>query len=67
MFFSSAQLQAAITQGQIIPGVKVVVDDLEDLPTTPAAELKAPIRAMKEFGQAATADGYQPVLVPAAT
>ena len=64
MFFSSAELQAAIDQGQVIPGVKVVVDDLEDLPTTPAAELHAPIPAMKEFAQAATANGYQPVLIP---
>jgi hypothetical protein len=64
MFFSSAELQAAIDQGQVIPGVKVVVDDLEDLPTTPPAELHAPIPAMKEFSQAATANGYQPVLIP---
>ena len=64
MFFSSAELQAAIDQGQVIPGVKVVVDDLEDLPTTPTAELDAPRTAMEEFAQAATASGYQPVLIP---
>src|SRR5574340_417721 len=64
MFFSTAELQAAIEQGQIIPGVKVVVDDLEDLPTTPAAELKAPITAMQEFAGAAAANGYQPILIP---
>ena len=64
MFFSAAQLQAAIDQGQVIPGVKVVVDDLEDLPTTPTAELDAPRPAMQAFAQAAMANGYQPVLVP---
>jgi hypothetical protein len=64
MFFSTAELQAAIDQGQIIPGVKVVVDDLEDLPTTPIAELDAPKTAMQEFGQAATSHGYRPVLIP---
>jgi hypothetical protein len=64
MFFSSAQLQAAIEQGQVFPGVKVVVDDLEDLPTTPEAELKTPIPAMKDFADAAAAGGYQPILIP---
>jgi len=64
MFFSTAELQAAIEQGQVIPGVKVVIDDLEDLPTTPSAELDAPIPAMKEFAQAATANGYEPVPIP---
>ena len=44
--------------------MKVVVDDLEDLPTTPTAELDAPIPAMKEFAQTAAANGYQPVLIP---
>jgi hypothetical protein len=64
MFFSAAELQGAIDQGQVIPGVKVVIDDLENLPTTPTAELDAPIPAMKEFAQAAAVNGYQPVLVP---
>jgi len=64
MFFSTAQLQTAIAQGQVIPGVKVVVDDLENLPTTPAAELKAPIPAMQGFAQAAAGDGLKPMLIP---
>ena len=64
MFFSTAELQAAIDQGQVIPGVKVVVDDLEDLPTTPTAELDAPKTAMEEFGQTAASHGYKPVLIP---
>jgi len=64
MFFSSATLRAAIDHDRIIPGVKVVVDDLEDLGTTPAAERKEPIRALKGFAHAAHASGYQPMLIP---
>jgi hypothetical protein len=64
MFFSSAGLQAAIDHDRIIPGVKVVVDDLEDLGIAPAAERKAPIPALKEFAHAADSHGYQPVLIP---
>ena len=64
MFFSSAGLQAAIDHDRIIPGVKVVVDDLEDLGIAPAAERKAPIPALKGFAHAADAHGYQPVLIP---
>ena len=64
MFFSSADLQAAIHHHRVIPGVKLVVDDLEDLGTTPVAERKAPIPAMKGFAHAADAHGYQPILVP---
>ena len=64
MFFSSADLQAAIKHDRVIPGVKVVVDDLEDLGTTPAVERRDPIPAMKGFAHAADAHGYQPMLVP---
>jgi hypothetical protein len=64
MFFSTTDLQAAITHHAVIPGVKYVVDDLEDLATTPTAERRAPITAMKEFAHAAEANGYQPMLVP---
>jgi hypothetical protein len=64
MFFSSAALQAAIDQHRIIPGVKVVVDDLEDLGAAPAAERRNPMPAMKGFARAADSGGYQPVLIP---
>jgi len=64
MFFSSATLKAAIDHDRVIPGVKVVVDDLEDLGTTPAAERKEPIPAMKGFAHAAHANGYRPILIP---
>ena len=64
MFFSSAALQAAINQHRVIPGVRFVVDDLEDLGITPRAERRAPIPAMKEFAHAAYSKGYQPVLIP---
>jgi len=64
MFFSSASLQTAIDHDQVIPGVKIVVYDLEDLVTTPAAERKDPIPAMKGFARVAGAGGYQPILVP---
>jgi hypothetical protein len=64
MFFSSAELQAAIQHHRVIPGVKFVVDDLEDLGITPRAERKEPIPAMKGFAHAAHARGYQPVLIP---
>jgi hypothetical protein len=64
MFFSSASLQAAIGQRQVIPGVKFVADDLEDLGITPSAERKEPIPAMKEFAHVAHSHGYQPVLIP---
>jgi hypothetical protein len=64
MFFSSAGLQAAIDHDRIIPGVKVVVDDLEDLGIAPAPERKAPIPALKGFAHAADAHGYQPILIP---
>jgi hypothetical protein len=64
MFFSSAELQAAISRHRVIPGVKMVVDDLEDLGITPKAERKEPIPAMKEFAHAAYAKGYRPILIP---
>jgi len=64
MFFSDAQLQAAITHHRVIPGVRFVVDDLEDLGTAPAAEQRKPIPAMKGFAHAADTHGYQPVLIP---
>ncbi len=64
MFFSSTELRSAIRHHRVIPGVKVVVDDLEDLPTTPSAELRAPMPAMKGFADAAHTNGYQPILVP---
>ena len=64
MFFSSAELQAAIQHHRVIPGVKFVVDDLEDLGITPRAERKEPIPAMKGFAHAAHARGYQPILIP---
>ncbi len=64
MFFSSAELQAAIGHHRMIPGVKFVVDDLEDLGIAPAAEQKQPIPAMKGFAHAADTHGYQPILIP---
>jgi hypothetical protein len=64
MFFSSAGLQAAIRHHRMIPGVKFVVDDLEDLGTAPAAEQREPMPAMKGFAHAANTHGYQPVLIP---
>ena len=64
MFFSSAELQAAILHHRMIPGVKFVVDDLEDLGIAPAAEQKQPIPAMKGFAHAADVHGYQPILIP---
>ena len=64
MFFSSAELQRAIIHHWVIPGVKFVVDDLEDLGIAPAAEQRDPIPAMKGFARAADTHGYQPVLIP---
>src|SRR5207247_3323756 len=64
MFFSSAELQAAISHHRMIPGVKFVVDDLEDLGIAPAVERKEPIPAMKGFAHAADVHGYQPILIP---
>jgi hypothetical protein len=64
MFFSSAELQAAIKHHRMIPGVKFVADDLEDLGLAPAVEQKEPIPAMKGFAHAADTHGYQPVLIP---
>jgi len=64
MFFSSAELQAAINHHRMIPGVKFVVDDLEDLGSAPAVEQKEPIPAMKGFAHDASTHGYQPVLIP---
>jgi hypothetical protein len=63
-FFSSAGLQAAIDHHQVIPGVKVVADDLENFAITPAPERKNPIPAMREFGDAAHAHGYRSILIP---
>lgn len=64
MFFSSAALQAAINHHRVIPGVKFVVDDLEDVGAAPTAERRNPIPAMKGFARAADSGGYQPVLIP---
>lgn len=63
-FFSSAGLQAAIDHHQVIPGVKVVADDLEDFAITPAPERKNPIPAMRGFADAAHANGYRSILIP---
>src|SRR6202035_4515933 len=63
-FFSSAGLQAAIGHHQVIPGVKVVADDLENFAVTPAAERKNPIPALREFGDTARAKGYRSILMP---
>jgi len=63
-FFSSAGLQAAIDHHQVIPGVKVVADDLENFAITPAPERKNPIPAMRGFADAAHANGYRPILIP---
>lgn len=49
MFFSSAELRAAINHHRMIPGVKFVVDDLEALGIAPAVEQQEPIPAMKEL------------------
>lgn len=64
MFFSSAALHTAIEHHRIIPGVKYVVDDLEDLRAAPATERRDPIPAMKGFAHDAASSGYQPVLIP---
>jgi len=64
MFFSSTSLQTAIRYHRVIPGVKVVVDDLEDLGITPRVEREDPMPAMKGFGHAADSSGYRPILVP---
>src|SRR4029077_20838796 len=64
IFFSSAELQAAIKPGQVLPGVKFVVDDLENGATTPLAERQHPIPALKGFAHTADANGYRPILVP---
>ncbi len=64
MFFSRAKLRAAIKHGRVIPGVKFVVDDLENGATTPMVEQKHPIPALKGFADAAHSHGYQPILVP---
>jgi hypothetical protein len=64
MFFSYAGLQAAISHHRVVPGVKIVVDDLEDLGITPKTERKEPIPAMKDFAHAAYANGYRPILIP---
>jgi hypothetical protein len=64
MFFSTAELQAAIKNGRVIPGVKFVVDDLENGATTPMVERKHPIWALKGFADTARANGYRPILVP---
>jgi hypothetical protein len=64
IFFSSAGLQAAIDHDRVIPGVKFVTDDLENLRITPAPERKNPIPAMKDFAHTAHSNGYQPILVP---
>jgi hypothetical protein len=64
MFFSSTSLQAAISGGRVIPGVKVVAYDLEDMRITPWAERQDPIPAMKAFAHTADAHGYRPVLIP---
>ncbi len=63
-FFSSTGLQAAIDHHQVIPGVKVVADDLENFAVTPAPERKNPIPALKGFGDAAHAHGYRSILMP---
>jgi hypothetical protein len=63
-FFSSVGLQAAIDDHKVIPGVKVVADDLEDFAITPAPERENPIPAMRGFADAAHANGYQPILIP---
>ena len=63
-FFSSAGLQAAIDHHQVIPGVKVVADDLENFAITPASERQNPIPAMRGFASAARASGYRPILIP---
>ena len=63
-FFSSAALQAAVDHHKIIPGVKVVADDLENYALTPAPERKNPIPALRGFADAADANGYRPILMP---
>jgi hypothetical protein len=63
-FFSTAGLQAAIDQHQVIPGVKFVADDLENIRAAPAPERRNPIRALKGFSRAAHSNGYRPILVP---
>jgi hypothetical protein len=64
IFFSSAGLRTAIDHGRVIPGVKVVADDLESKGNTPALERRNPIRAMKGFAHSAHVHGYRPILVP---
>ena len=63
-FFSSAALQAAVGHHQVIPGVKVVADDLENFAITPASERKNPIPALRGFGDDAHAHGYRSILMP---
>ena len=63
-FFSSAALHAAVDHHQIIPGVKVVADDLENYALTPAPERKNPIAALRGFADAADAKGYRSILMP---
>jgi hypothetical protein len=63
-FFSSAGLEAAIDHHQVIPGVKFVADDLENIRIAPAPERRNPIPALKHFAKNANANGYRPILVP---
>jgi hypothetical protein len=63
-FFSSAGLQAAIDHHRVIPGVKVVADDLENFAITPASERKKPIPALRGFADSAHAHGYRSILMP---
>jgi hypothetical protein len=63
-FFSRAGLRAAIDHHQVIPGVTVVADDLENFAITPEAERKNPIPALKGFADAADAHGYRSILMP---
>jgi hypothetical protein len=63
-FFSGAGLRTAITDHKVIPGVKFVADDLENFAITPAPERTNPIPAMREFSDAADANGYRPILIP---
>jgi hypothetical protein len=58
------QFEEDLASGSIPPAVRVVMYDPEGWPSTPRAERRDPIAAMRAFSRAARAAGYGVILTP---
>ncbi|HEY3765105.1 MAG TPA: hypothetical protein VGL44_08095 [Gaiellales bacterium] len=64
VYRSLAAFRADLRRGRIDSRIRAVLYDPERWPSTPAAEQRDPLAAMRQFGQLAHAHGYKVVLAP---